>query len=131
MKCDVELFARLYISCQTHDGNLEEFFQHKNQACPPALSVAGRLHQGTKSDMLVCLDYFSEAQSEAPKVSTVVINGAAIVQMLKPGAAETFEQYAHQVFLPYILGQLQHASRLDLVWDSYVADSLKATTREK
>ena len=81
--------------------------------------------------MLVCLDDLSEAQSEAPKVSTVVIDGAAIVQMLKPGAAETFEQYAHQVFLPYILGQLQHASRLDLVWDSYVADSLKATIRVK
>ena len=66
--------------------------------------------------MLVRLDDLYETQSEAHKVSTVVIDGAAIVQMLKPGAAETFEQYAHQVFLPYILGQLQHASRLDLVW---------------
>ena len=51
--------------------------------------------------------------------------------MLKPGGAETFKQYADQVFLPYILGQLQHASQLDLVWDSYKADSLKATARAK
>ena len=47
--------------------------------------------------------------------------------MLKPCAAETFKQYAQDVILPYIFGQLQHASQLDLVWDSYKADSLKAT----
>ena len=77
----------------------------------------------------MCLEDLSEAQSEAPKVTNVVIDGAAIVQMLKPGAATTFEEYAHQVFLPYISGQLQHVSRLDLVWDSYVVDTLKATAR--
>lgn len=44
LKCDVELFSRLYIGCQTRDGNLEEFFLHENQACPPSLSVAGKLH---------------------------------------------------------------------------------------
>ena len=131
LKCDVELFSLLYIGCQTRDGNLEAFFRHENQACPPSLFVTGKLHLGTKSDMLVCLDGLSEAQYEAPIVSFVVIDGAAVVQMLKPGTAETFEQYAHQGFLPYISGQLQHVSRLDLVWDSYAVDSLKATARAK
>ena len=51
--------------------------------------------------------------------------------MLKPGSSETFEEYAHKIFIPYISGQLQHVSRLDLVWDSYVANTLKATAREK
>ena len=131
LKCDVELFSRLYIGCQTRDGNLEEFFRHENQACPPSLSAAGKLHLGNKSDMLVCLEGLSEAQSEAPKVTNAVIDGAAIVQMLKPGAAETFEEYARQVFIPYISRQLHHVSRLDLVWDSYVVDTLKATARAK
>ena len=31
---DVALFARLYIGCQTRDGNLEELFRHENQQCP-------------------------------------------------------------------------------------------------
>ena len=44
--------------------------------------------------------------------------------------ANTFEEYAQQVFIPYVVQQLQHVSRLDLVWDSYRADSLKASTRE-
>ena len=131
LKNDVALFSRLYISCQTRDGNLEEFFRHENQACPPSLSDAGRLHLGTKSDLLMCLEGLSEAQSEAPSVTNVVLDGAAIIQMLKPGAAKTFEEYARQVFLPYISGQLRHVTRLDLVWDSYVVDSLKATAREK
>ena len=32
IKSDVELLSRLYISPQTRDGNLEDFFQHENQA---------------------------------------------------------------------------------------------------
>ena len=51
--------------------------------------------------------------------------------MLKPGAAKTFEDYAHQVFIPYILSQLNAVLRLDLVWDSYITDSLKSTARVK
>lgn len=35
------------------------------------------------------------------------------------------------MFIPYISGQLQNVSRLDLVWDSYRGDSLKATARAK
>ena len=131
LKCDVELFSRLYIGCQTRDGNLDEFFRHENQACPPSLSAAGKLNLGTKSDMLECLAGLSEAQSEAPKVTNVVIDGAVLVQMLKPGAAETFKEYAHRVFIPYISEQFRHVSRLDLVWDNYVVDSLKATARAK
>ena len=65
--------------------------------------------------MLECLESIFEAQSEAPNVTNVVLDGAATVQMLKPGAAKTFEEYAHQVFLPYISGLLRHVSHLDLV----------------
>ena len=55
LKNDVALFARLYIGCQTRDGNLEEFFRHENQQCPPALSDVGRLYLGSKSDLLCAL----------------------------------------------------------------------------
>ena len=43
LKNDVALLARLYIGCQNRDWNLEEFFRHENQQCPPALSDVGRL----------------------------------------------------------------------------------------
>jgi len=45
LKKEVELFSRLYISCQSRDGNLEEFLRHENQACPPALLSQGNSTQ--------------------------------------------------------------------------------------
>ena len=41
MKSDMQLFSRLYIVSQTHDGNLDECFRHENQSCPPSLSNMG------------------------------------------------------------------------------------------
>ena len=40
-----------------------------------------------------------------------------------------FSYYATQVFLMYITSQLQYVSTLDVLWDEYFADSLKAETR--
>ena len=66
VKNDRELFARLYIVCQTRDGNLEEFCRHENQACPPALSDGGNLFTGTKNDLITCLEEVSDAKTETP-----------------------------------------------------------------
>lgn len=131
MKSDVELSARLFISCQTRDGNLEDFFQHENQAWPPALSDGGRLRLGTKSDPLTCLEDLSPAQTKAPDVTCVVLDGAAIVQMIRPGGAKTFDEYAQQVFIPYISSKLCSVSRVDIIWDTYKNDSLKGTAGAK
>jgi len=51
--------------------------------------------------------------------------------MLPPGRAKTFNDYASKVFLPYITSQLQHTSRVDIIWDEYLTDSLKAGTKKK
>lgn len=51
--------------------------------------------------------------------------------MLRPNSAKTFSDYATQVFLPYLASQLPHASRVDVIWDEYHPDSLKAETRGK
>ena len=68
---------------------------------------------------------------EQPAVDVIILDGAAIVNMLRPGTCKTFSAYAHDVFLPHIRKHLQHCTkRLDLVWDQYYADSLKESTRE-
>ncbi|KAG7166419.1 hypothetical protein Hamer_G005518 [Homarus americanus] len=118
LKHDVSLFSRLYIGYQTRDGNLEELFRHENQPCPPSLSGGGSICLCTKSDLLVCLGDLSVAQTEAPPATSVVLDGAAVRQMLKPAAAKNFEEYAQEVFNPYMSTKLQTASRLDLVFDS-------------
>ena len=48
-----------------------------------------------------------------------------------PVAAKNFQEYVNIVFAPYISTQLEKFHRLDLVWDVYLPDSLKGTTRQK
>ena len=107
LKNDVDLFSRLYFGCQNRDGNLDDFFQHENQACPPALSDGGGIQLGVKSDLLACLEDFSQPRSEVPPTSSIVLDGAVIkkliIQLLKPATAKTFYEYAQQVFVPYTL----------------------------
>jgi len=77
------------------------------------------------------LEEVSDAKTETPVTTCIVLDGAAIVHMLKPVASKTFEEYAHQILIPYMSTKLQRVSRLDLVWDTYLADSLKDNTRAK
>ena len=86
---------------------------------------------GGKSDPLPCLENLSAAKSKAPAATDITLDGPAIVQMLKPGISKTFEVYAKKVFLTYISLQLCKATRVDLVWDVYLIDSLKGTARLK
>ena len=131
MKSDVELLSRLYITCQTRDGNLEDFFQQENQAWPPALSDGGRLRLGTTSDIMTCLDDLSPSQTKTHDATCIVLDGAAVKQMMKPAAAKTFDEYAQQVFIPDVSSQLRSVSRVDIVWDTYKDDSPKGTARAK
>ena len=106
-------FSRLYISCQTREGNLEEFFKHENQSCPPSLSHLGKLClPGNKAELTTCLESHCQPRSELPEgIEVVVIDGVALVNMLKPSAVKTFSEYASLLFLPYLQSQLQHADR--------------------
>lgn len=61
-------------------------------------------------------------------VDAVFVDGAAVVQMLNPGTEKTFQYYADSVFVPYAKSQLEKTSRLDIVWDVYIPDSLKGPT---
>ena len=131
LKQDLALFSRLYISCQTRDGNLEEFVKCKNQPWPPSLSETGQLRGGQKADLIKCLPNSSSQCTTQPTIDAAVLDGAVIVQMLKPGTAQTFEDYFNNVFAPYIARQLETVQRVDVVWDVYHEDSLKRCTREK
>ena len=129
LKSDCRLFSRLYIACQAREGNLEEFFKHENSSSPPALSCHGKMRTGQKSKLITCVEVSTKV--ERPPVDAVVLDGAAIVNMLPPGKCKTFKEYAETVFLPYIVNfRAQNVKRIDLVWDRYLENSLKQGTRE-
>ena len=64
-------------------------------------------------------------------MEAIILDGAVVVHMLYPGTAKTFQEYADFVFGPYISSQIDKTSRVDVVWDVYLPDSLKETTRQK
>ena len=60
-----------------------------------------------------------------------VLDGAADVHILQPFDVKTFEHYANNVLIPYIIQQLQNTRRVEIVWDMYVMDSIKHYSRKK
>ena len=77
-KNDCLLFSRLYISCQTWEGNLDEFLQHENQSCPPSLSQDGKLRLlQKKSELAECLQSSTTPQTRMPEaVDAIIIDGS-------------------------------------------------------
>ena len=128
--CD--LFMRLYIACQTRSGDLDQVFSNEIQTVPPALSCGGKQRIGTRADLLHCFELcmVSKLQS-TPEVDAIILDGALVVHMLHPGTAKTFQEYADFVFGPYISSQIDKTSRVNVVWDVYLPDSLKGTTKQK
>ena len=114
---------------QNRDGDLTKFFAHEIQSFPPSLSDFGKLNlPSSKSDLLGCLD--CESPDPPSTYDCIVLDGAVIVHFLPTKAVSTFNEYADKVFVPYINKQLQGCARVDIVWDLYLPDSLKESTRE-
>ena len=131
LKSDCALFSRLYIACQAREGDLDTFFQYENQPFPPSLADStGKMRHGTKSDIISYLQEGSTIPENQPRTSTMVFDGAAIVQMIKPKTGQTFGEYSSESFGAYVLNHLHKSTRLDVVFDEYHEDSLKSMTRE-
>ena len=67
---------------------LTNIFSHENPAAPPAFSHGDGLRAGTKSDLLQSFEVFGASQQQqklTPKVDAILLDGAAVVQMLNPG----------------------------------------------
>ena len=135
LKDSCALFLKLYISCQVREANLDEFFAHENQTFPPSIATGGIMRNGSKSDLLPLLGKQQDDTStpdKSPTVRALVIDGAAVINMLKPNAAcKTFKDYSEKIFAPYLMNQMKNIERLDIVWDQYFDNSLKAATRIK
>ena len=131
LKSEASLFATLYVACQTRDGDMDTFFSHENQPFPPSLSSFGQLRQGKKSDLMACMEPLAQSTNQTrPNIDVAIMDGAVLVNILRPSSCKTFSDYASDVFVPYINRELQQACRVDIVWDQYFDNSLKAHTRE-
>ena len=95
LKSDRNLFSRLFVASQFRDGNLNDYFSHKNQPCPPSLSARGKLKLGTKLEIVRCLEDAPGKQDDIiPSVDVVMLDGPAMLCILKPAASGTLREYA-------------------------------------
>ena len=86
LKTHFTIFSRPYIACQARQCNLDSFFEHENQACPPSICDMDQLRQGSKSDLMECLTKSSQPAIIHLGIDAKALDGAAIVHLVRPGA---------------------------------------------
>ena len=84
----------------------------------------------TKSDLLQCFE-LPDAPDPPLIYDCLVLDGAVIVHLLPTETVSPFAEYMDKVFIPYVKKQLERTTKVDVMWDTYVPDSLKEFTREK
>ena len=91
------------------------------------------MHQTSKSDLVECLESVVPKLESVADVDVKIVVDAALVHILDPKKSQVSvnisHDYAQLVFLPYRERMLQDVVRIDIVWDTYIEDSLEAHTR--
>lgn len=132
LKADCQLFSRLFISCQSRQCDLEEFFRHENQSAPASLSDNGKLHVCQKSQLVEVLEREMTTTDVEPRAAqAIIIDGSALVNALPPRTKKTFDAYASEDVLPKVEQYANKYGRADVIFDVYDKSSLKAETRSK
>jgi hypothetical protein len=70
-------------------------------------------------------------QPQSANATVHLFDMAAVVHIVQPRRANTFEEYAAMNILPYLLSQVSSSTtRIDAIWDVYKTNSLKGQTRD-
>ena len=85
-----------------------------------------------KSDLMDCLEQHLKSTSNVrPRTNVSIMDGVVLVSNLRPTGCKTFGDYTAKVFVPHIEREQNRAQRVDIVWNQYHDNSLKAQTRQK
>ena len=89
------------------------------------------MRSGTKSDLLLCVSELVPHHDTVKAHEAHMVDGAAVVNMIKPRSPVSFEWYVTQV-MECVRKQFRgDVQRVDMVFDEYWKDSLIAATRSK
>ena len=128
-KRSAHLFKQLFLTCKERGGDRDIFFKHEKHDFPPSIENFGNLLlRKNKGEMLRAFDEYRK--DTRPAVDALIIDGAAFVNMMEPKHATTYGNYALELS-EKILNLTRTLARLDVVFDVYREDSLKAQTREE
>ena len=111
--------------------NRNELFEYEAQSYPPSLSNDGKLNLPHKKvDIIACINPNPNSYTYESR-DCIVLDGPAVVQSRSVKVVSTFDEFAANSFMPYITRLFRRTKRVDIVWDAYVENSLKQTTRDK
>ena len=127
-KEDMHLLGQLYITMHVREGNGDRLFEVEIADCPPSLSKHCVLGSGQKSDLLSCLEI--GCPSDFDEADAQLMYGAHMVHF-SDASIKSFRDYADNKVIPYVERPLANTKRVDVIWDRYLPDSLKATTRQR
>lgn len=136
INADRELFGRLLVAAKSRNINLKEVLSYELCSVPIALAHPdGSLRKTTKSTLMHILEKEVTSKINLPvsQIPTVyLIDGMALVQMLKSGGCATFDEMSLK-YQDIILNALLHnnTTRVDLVFDQYLPASIKDGERSR
>ena len=135
MRLNTLIFANACAFVKERQMKLSLLFDYKFHSFPPAISDFGDLYlPGTKSTLIsqIVTDCHNapDGFAEDPAKATLIMDGGRVPYQHPPRKEMTFFNYAELLF-KVLTTFFQFYNRIDLVFDIYKADSLKATTREK
>ena len=130
LKDQQEKVTHLLMAVNSRRDINESVFSHESSPHPPSLTRNGKMHHGTKCDILDCFVPL-DLDNVRPVTTAAILDGAVLVHMLRPKNVTTIGHYFKDVFAPYILSWYETNNRVDVIWDVYSKTSLKAGTRDR
>ena len=138
VSADRNLLNRLMIAAKARNVNLRDVLGYELSTVPLSIAhIGGTLRKANKSVVLGELQENGDVELKLPLPlpdfsTTYIIDGMAMIQMIKSGGASTFGELdsTHYKTLTSSLGR-NGCSRVDIVFDRYTPKSIKAGERSK
>ena len=132
-KRNASLVKKVFISSYIRRTEaLKLFFKHETESHHASLLCNDCIRSTTKSALLFILEKHGPPIYQPPVADTYVIDGSALIQMLKPERNITiFEEYISNIVTPNVLRKATFYKRIDIVFDVYLEKSIKGSTRDK
>ena len=134
LKDDCQLFSQLFISCQSRDIDLLEFFSYENQPYPASLSEKGGLYRNKIRPLNIDpLLAGIELPDNLPNTDSLILDGSTFTHTHKPGKVKMFSEYVKSDMMRAIEKEIldHHCKHLHMVLDRYMVSSLKSYTRSQ
>ena len=124
---DRDLFGRLLIGANARQINLMEVLSYELSPIPCSLAHQdGSLRKNTKSHLAGIIE------KPSPENTVYILDGMAVIQMIKSGRTATFGELAKHYFNTFTSPLSAHKCYcVQLVFDQYLDDSIKAGERAR